>query len=125
MFCSLAWMGITLVAKRKAAITAGAGCDVAGPSLDDFGGKPGHEQLCHPAGLESAPRATGRIMASVLGRAAQRVRESGAARGGRARAGCSGMVRPLAVGHDCGVGLASVLTDQCGVQSPLARRGDL
>ena len=35
------------------------------------------------------------------------------------------MVRAVAVGRECSVGLASVLTDQCGVQSPLAGRGEL
>src|SRR5258707_14656864 len=58
-----------------------------GNRLPDFGGKPGHEWVCDPGGLESAPSGTGRIMASVLGGTAQRARESGAERRGSARAG--------------------------------------
>ncbi len=77
MFCSLAEMGVTLVEERKASITAGDGCDVAGQSLDDFGGKLGQQGLCHSGGLERACSAAGRLMASVLGRTAQRVRPSG------------------------------------------------
>src|SRR5216683_2708604 len=87
VFCAFAWMGVTLVEKRKASIAAGAGCHVAGQPVDHFGGQRGSEGLCDPGGLESAPSAPGRIMASVLGRTAQRVRESGAARVGSDRAG--------------------------------------
>src|SRR3989442_6407418 len=117
-------MGVTLVEKRKASITTGDGCHFAGQSVDDFGGKLGHEQLCDPGGLESAPSATGRLMASVLGRTAQRVRQSGAPRVGSDRPCGSGIVRPLALGRHCGVGLASVLTDQFWVQSTLALTGE-
>src|SRR6266702_1212641 len=78
-----------------------------------------------PVARTRAPSATGRIMASVLGRTAQRVRQSGAARVGSDRAGGSGIVRSVAVGRHCGMGLASVLAHQCGVQSALARRGEL
>ena len=83
MFCSLAGMGVTLVEKRKASITAGDGCDFAGESMDDFGGQRGHKGLCHSGGLESDCRAAGRLLASVLGRTAQRVRESSAGRRGK------------------------------------------
>src|SRR6266702_5415495 len=51
VFCALAGMGVALVEKRKASSTAGAGCDIAGESLDDFGGKPGHEWVRDPGGL--------------------------------------------------------------------------
>ncbi len=50
--CSLAGMGVTLVEKRQASLTAGDGCDVAGQSVNAFGGQRGHEQVCDPAGLE-------------------------------------------------------------------------
>src|SRR2546430_17625983 len=118
-------MDVTLVEKRKASITAGDGCDVAGESLDDFGSQRGHKGLCHSGGLESACSATGRLMASVLGRTAQRVRKSSAARVGSDRPCRSGIVCPLALGRHCGMRLASVLTHQCGLQSPLAWRGEL
>ncbi len=61
-------MGVTGVEKREAAVAAGAGCDVAGQSLDDFGNQRGHEWVCDPSGLESAPSGTARIVAAVLGR---------------------------------------------------------
>jgi len=44
---------------------------------------------------------------------------------GSDRACGSGIVRPLALGRHCGVGLASVLTHQCGIESTFARRGKL
>jgi len=53
VFCSCAGMGVTFVAKRKAAMSAGDGCDVAGQSLDDFGGKLGHEWVCDPGGEDA------------------------------------------------------------------------
>jgi hypothetical protein len=56
-------------------------------SLDDFGDQRGHEWVCDPGGLESAPSGTAGVLASVLGRTAGRARESGAARVGSARAG--------------------------------------
>src|SRR5712691_635793 len=118
-------MGVTLVEKRTAAIAAGAGCHVAGQSLDDFGGQRRPEGVCDPGRLESAPSGAKRLMASLLGGTAQGVRPSGAGRVASDRAGGSRIVRSVAVGRHCGVGLASVLTDQCRVQSTLARRGEL
>ena len=80
-------MGVTCVEKREAALTAGAGCDITGQSVDDLGSERGHQELCDPGSLESAASGTARVLASVLGRTAQRVRESGAARVASARAG--------------------------------------
>src|SRR5438045_3766863 len=67
MFCALAGMGVTLVEKRHASVTAGAGCHVAGQSLDDFGDQCRHQGVCDPGGLESASSRAGRVLAPVLG----------------------------------------------------------
>src|SRR5258708_13666367 len=66
-----------------------------GNRLPDFGGKPGHEGVGDPGGLEHPPSGTGRIMAAVLGRTTQRARESEAERRGSARAGLSEIQRPV------------------------------
>src|SRR5207302_1760040 len=45
VFCSLAYLGDTLVEKRKASTAAGDGCHLAGQSVDDFGDQRGLEKL--------------------------------------------------------------------------------
>src|SRR6266567_9044119 len=78
-----------------------------------------------PVARTRDPSRTARVLASVVGRTAGRGRQSGVGRVGSDRAGRAGLVRSLTVGRHCGVGLASVLTPQCGMQSTLARRGKL
>ena len=78
-----------------------------------------------PVARTRAYSATRRLMASVLGRLAQRARQSRADRVGSDRAGRSRIVCPLALGCDTGLGLASVLTPQYRLQSPRAGGGDL
>jgi hypothetical protein len=68
VFCALAWMGVALVEKRKASITTGAGCDIAGQSLDDFGDQRGPEWVCDPGGLESAPSGTAGVARVRIGK---------------------------------------------------------
>ena len=60
---------------------------VTGQSVDDFSDQRGHEWVCDPSGLGSASSGTAGNLATVLGRTAERVRESGAARVGSTRTG--------------------------------------
>ena len=55
MFCDEASMGVACVEKRPVSHPAGAGCDVAGQSLDDFSDQRGSEWVCDPGGLEVLP----------------------------------------------------------------------
>jgi hypothetical protein len=126
VFCAEASMGVSRREKRKASRTAGDRCTSAGQSLDDFGGKPGHEWVgvrCRWPGKCSQRNSQDpgvHIGKDCWANSAKRCRQSGT---------CScwliGVVRTLTVGRDCRVGLASVFTDQCGIQSPCAERGEL
>src|SRR6266702_192632 len=86
-FCAPAGIGVTLVEKREASITARDRCHVTAQSLDDIGHQRGPEWVCNPGGLESASSGTAGVVATVLGRTTGRARESGATRVGSARTG--------------------------------------
>lgn len=125
VFCSLTPMGFTLVEKRDQASGTGHRCHHVGQSVDDPGGKPGGEKLCHSRGVESLASRAGRILASVLGRVAQFLARGGPSRVAGAGARRPGLVCALALECDPGMWLASLFADQSGRQGAPGRRTKL
>jgi hypothetical protein len=84
-----------------------------------------HSQLLDPCGLESAGRARERVVASALGRTANRTQRQHPSRLAGAGDGGSGFVCPLVISGDLRLRLASVLSHQSGSQSLPCGRGNL